>query len=150
MITYLKNNKSPLGNRPLVFKKMMLLFSLCLMLSLLGCKEEESGVITVVSTEEMQTLLDLEDVQLVDVRTANEHKAGHLSDSQNIDFNSPTFIEDIDQLDKEKPVILYCQRGSRSAKCAKKMQEAGFKKIYDLQGGFSKWEHEEVSFKLKS
>ena len=115
-------------------KKSTLVFFLIIALGIFSCTNETEGSITLVSTEEMQTLIDLENVQLVDLRTPEEHDKGHLSNSQNIDFNSPTFDVDISVLDKEKPVILYCAKGGRSAKCAEKMLKAGFKKIYDLEG----------------
>ncbi|MEJ6792541.1 MAG: rhodanese-like domain-containing protein [Lacinutrix sp.] len=122
-------------------KKSTILFILIFALGVFSCSKETEGSITVVSIEEMETLIDLENVLLVDVRTPEEHTKGHISNSQNIDFNSPTFNKDIAVLDKEKPVILYCQKGGRSAKCAEKMLKAGFKKIYDLKGGFSEWQH---------
>jgi len=122
-------------------KKPIILIFLSLIISMLSCNTKTKKGITLVSVEEMQTLIDLDNVQLLDVRTPREHKAGHIANSQNIDFNSPTFEADIAKLDKEKPVVLYCKFGGRSAKCAKKMLEAGFKKIYDLKGGFSEWEH---------
>ena len=106
-----------------------------------SCLETKNTNIKLVTPEEMEAILDLEDVQLVDVRTPEEYKKVHIPNSQNIDFTSPTFDEDITKLDKEKPVILYCKGGIKSAKCAKKLQEAGFKKIYDLEGGLSKWKH---------
>jgi len=127
-----------------------ILFVAVLSLAFLSCKEQEPRGITVVSTEEMDTLLALENVQFIDVRSKEEYDKGNLPNSQNIDFNSPTFEDDIVKLDKDKPVILYCQRGGRSAKCAEKMQEAGFKKIYDLKGGFSKWQFKTLDLKLKS
>lgn len=122
-------------------KAIIVLFALVLMLSILSCSSKKESRITVITTEEMQTLLALDNVQLVDVRTIKEHNKGHIANSQNIDFHSPTFEDDITKLNKEKPVILYCQKGGRSAKCAERMEKAGFKKIYDLKGGFSEWEH---------
>ena len=124
-------------------KKSTLVFVLIIALGIFSCTNETEGSITLVSTEEMQTLLDLENVQLVDVRTPEEHDKGYLSNSQNIDFNSPTFDADVSKLDKAKPVILYCKGGVRSAKCAKKLKDAGFTKIYELEGGISKWQHSE-------
>lgn len=106
-------------------------------------KEVKEGEIKLVTAEEMQSILELEDVQLVDVRTPEEHETIHIVGSENIDFMSPTFVEDIEKLDKSKPVIIYCRSGNRSAKCAKQMKEAGFELIYDLEGGISKWEHSE-------
>ena len=107
--------------------------------------------VKLVTAEEMQSILELEDVQLVDVRTPEEHDEIHIANSQNIDFKSPTFEEDILKLDKKKPVILYCKSGNRSGKCAKKLIDAGFEKIYDLEGGISKWQHsDKLDIRVKS
>ena len=116
--------------------------------ALFNCNENHQRETKIVSPEEMQTLLQIENVQLVDVRTPNEFKEGHINNAQNIDFLSPTFSEDIKELDKSKPIIVYCKSGGRSAKCSKKLIEAGFEKVYDLQGGFSKWKHKgfEIEF----
>jgi rhodanese-related sulfurtransferase len=110
-----------------------------------GCKKtpENNDQTKVISQEEMQTLLQLDDVQLVDVRTPKEFSEGYIENAINIDFLSPDFDKGIQRLDKEKPVIVYCRSGKRSGKCSKVLVEAGFKKIYDLEGGFSKWKQEE-------
>jgi len=97
--------------------------------------------IKLITAAEMKSILELENVKLIDVRTPKEYKEDHIFSAQNIDFMSPTFDDDITKLDKNEPVILYCKSGRRSAKCAKKMKKAGFKKIYDLEGGISKWRH---------
>ena len=123
---------------------------LCFALLVVSCAEEKKGEVKIVSAEEMQTLIELEDVQLVDVRTPEEYQEGYIAQSQNIDFNSPTFEEDIKELDKTRPVVLYCRSGGRSAKCAKKLIDAGFVKIYDLEGGISKWKHKGLEVKVKS
>lgn len=105
-----------------------------------SCKSEDEDGIIIVTPAEMQSLMDLEDVQLIDVRTPQERRDGFIKNSQNIDFNSPTFDADILNLDKSKPVILYCRSGRRSAACGKKMKAAGFEKIYDLEGGVTQWQ----------
>ena len=121
-------------------KQLVTMFSLALVLLVSGCKEDtDQGEIKLVTPEEMKTLVDQKDVQVVDVRTPEEYSEGYIAHSQNIDFNSPTFDEDIQKLDKTKPVLLYCKSGGRSAKCAEKLQEAGFVKIFDLEGGITKW-----------
>lgn len=81
------------------------------------------------------------EVQLVDVRRPNEYQEGHIDGSVNIDFLEDDFAVKIEgRLDKEKPVMLYCRSGRRSANAAKQMQALGFKEIYDLEGGFLQWE----------
>ena len=103
------------------------------------CKDTTRNEVIVISAEEMQTLLELEDIQFVDLRTPSEYKNGHIEHSQNIDYTSPTFEDDISKLDKSKPVIVYCKTGGRSSRCSKKLMEAGFEKVYDLDGGIAKW-----------
>ncbi len=121
-------------------KRLLTILSIMMLLFATGCEEDiNKGEIKLVTAEEMQTLLEQKDVQLVDVRTSEEYEDGHISNSQNIDFNSPTFDEDISKLDKTKPVMLYCKSGGRSAKCSQKLLKAGFIKIYDLKGGFTQW-----------
>jgi rhodanese-related sulfurtransferase len=123
-------------------KHLSLIIVLVITLTSFSCKNEIDSEIKVVTTEEMQTILKMDEVQLVDVRTPEEFSEGYIKNAQNIDYNSPTFEQDILKLNKEKPVMLYCHSGGRSAKCAQKLKDAGFKKIYDLKGGISKWKHE--------
>ncbi|MCX7548200.1 rhodanese-like domain-containing protein [Xanthomarina sp. F1114] len=121
--------------------KHVLIFSLFL-ITFFSCKETRSEQIKVVTAEEMQDILDLEEVQLIDVRTPEEFNDGHITNAQNINFYSDTFEEDILKLDKSKPVILYCKSGRRSAACSEKLVEAGFVKVYDLKGGITQWKHQ--------
>jgi len=106
-----------------------------------NCKEQKKvQSLQLVTTEEMQELMSLEDMQLVDVRTPSEYLEGHVPNAQNIDFLDENFDKQIQSLDKSKPIIVYCKSGGRSAKCASKLAALGFEKIYDLEGGFSQWE----------
>ncbi len=129
-------------------KKLSIILGLVFTIVLSSCEKEDKGDIQVITSEEMQTLLELEDVQFIDVRSEDEYKKGYIEGSQNIDFNSPTFDEDINKLDKTKPVILYCRSGGRSADCAKKLKDAGFVKIYDLKGGITQWQFQ--GFKVQT
>jgi rhodanese-related sulfurtransferase len=130
-------------------KKISSLFYLVLVLLLSNCANESQTEIKVISPEEMQTLLEFEDMQIVDVRTPEEYITGFIDTAQNIDFKSPTFDEDIKKLDKTKPVILYCKSGGRSAKCSEKLKDAGFVKIYDLEGGITQWKFEGYDVEIK-
>jgi len=73
--------------------------------------------------------------QLLDVRTPEEWKAGKISSSNCINFNDAAFKQQIEKLDKNKPVFIYCAAGGRSSKAAPILQQAGFKYIYNLTGG---------------
>ena len=131
--------------------KRVLILLVAIALVSYSCKEENAASdIQVVTSEEMQELSQLEDVQLVDVRTPDEYKEGYIADFQNIDYLSPTFEKEIEKLDKSKPVIVYCKSGNRSGKCAAKMKEKGFVKIYELDGGIAKWKFNGYDLKTKS
>ena len=122
-------------------KKHFLLLTFCVCF-LFNCKETRSQNLNLISVEEMQELVHLEDMQLVDVRTPSEYNEGHVPNAKNIDFWGENFDAKIDELDKTKPIIVYCKSGGRSAKCASKLAAKGFEKIYDLKGGFSQWKLE--------
>lgn len=123
-------------------KKLLLLAGLMIALMSYNCKGEPQEGIELVTPQEMQELAQLENVQLVDVRTPEEYKEAYIEGFQNIDYLSDTFSADIEKLDKTKPVIVYCKSGRRSANCAEELKEKGFVKVYDLDGGITKWEYE--------
>ena len=80
------------------------------------------------------------DVQLVDVRTPEEYESGHIDDALNFNIiDSESFLRQIEGLDKEKPVYLYCKMGGRSNRAAKLLQNKGFVEIYDYSGGYNDW-----------
>ena len=127
--------------------KRVFIFLFAMML-IVSCKEQPQAEVEIVTPEEMKEISKMEEIQLVDVRTPEEYEAGFIDGFQNIDYFSDTFEKDIQELDKSKPVIVYCRSGKRSAKCSKKMIKAGFVKIYELDGGITKWQHE--GFEIKS
>jgi len=130
-------------------KRILLVLLVVINVFAYSCKEEsKSSEIQLVTPEEMKELSQLEDVQLVDVRTPEEYNEGYIEDFQNIDYLSPDFDQKIERLDKTKPVIVYCKSGNRSGKCASKMKERGFVKVYDLDGGIAKWKFK--GYEIKS
>lgn len=72
--------------------------------------------------------------QLLDVRTPNEWNAGKIESSTCANFMEADFKQQVEKLDKSKPVFVYCAVGGRSAKASKILKEAGFKEVYNLQG----------------
>ncbi len=132
-------------------KRVLVILVMAVLLVSYSCKEDPStDEIQVVTPEEMQQISQLEDIQLVDVRTPDEYKEGFIENFQNIDYLSPNFDKEIAKLDKTKPVIVYCKSGTRSGKCAAKMKEKGFVKVYELDGGIAKWKFKGYDIKTKS
>jgi rhodanese-related sulfurtransferase len=80
------------------------------------------------------------DILLVDVRTAREFVQGHIKGAINFDYyQRSSFMTNMNKLDKSKPIFIYCLTGSRSRSTANKLKNAGFTKIYDLNGGVKRW-----------
>ena len=80
--------------------------------------------------------------RLLDVRTPDEYKSGHLEGSENINFFDEDFQERIKALPKDETYFVYCRSGGRSGKACAMMEEAGFKNVYDMAGGILAWEKE--------
>ncbi|KAA1245822.1 rhodanese-like domain-containing protein [Aquimarina sp. RZ0] len=109
-----------------------------------SCKDSKNtniASVQLITVEEMDKLLELEKVQLVDVRTPKEFANGHIDGAININFYDENFETLISTIDKSKPIAVYCGRGGRSAKCSAYMEKAGFTKIYDLDGGLTEWKY---------
>lgn len=91
-----------------------------------------------VSAQEFAKLIK-EDGAIIDVRTAGEFAGGHLENAQNIDIYSSDFNDKIKELDKTKPVYVYCMSGGRSSRAMNLMKKEGFTKVYNMLGGYSGW-----------
>jgi len=76
----------------------------------------------------------------IDVRTAQEYDAGHIPGALLIDINSDSFDEMIQKLDKNAVYVVYCRSGVRSARASGRMISFGFKKVYNVSGGFNAWQ----------
>ncbi len=93
-----------------------------------------------IDAKAFQNLIDtLPDEVVVDVRTTPELVAGVIPQDFQMDYNAPDFEKQIEKLDKNKPVLLYCATGGRSASAGKLLMAKGFKKVYNLDGGLNGW-----------
>lgn len=93
-----------------------------------------------VKADEAAKLVSGDKVTVVDVRTPDEYKEGHIKGAQNIDIASKDFKEQLSKLDKSKPVLVHCQAGGRSTRSLKTFEELGFKDVIHLDEGFGGWE----------
>ena len=77
---------------------------------------------------------------ILDVRTQDEVDEGKIPNALHIDiYKGQGFIYEVDALDKSKNYYVYCKAGGRSAQACAVMNQLGFKKTYNLIGGFSQW-----------
>lgn len=83
--------------------------------------------------------------QVVDVRTPQEWNKGIIEGAVKANFYEKDFKVQLEKLDKEKPVAVYCAVGGRSGQAMSMMQEMGFKEVYNLKGGMDAWKGAEKS-----
>lgn len=115
----------------------LLLFVLLAMQSCVRCGTT-GGSFKRLPVEEFKAFIASPDVQLVDVRTAEEYAAGHIEGSVNIDVMKG-HEELATVLDPERPVALYCRSGRRSENAGWVLEKVFFKNVVDLEGGYNAW-----------
>ena len=121
-------------------KKLLLLF-----IVIFNSCEVKEVKFQVLEYQEYKDNVLKKNVQLFDVRTPEEYSLGNIEGSINIDFkNQKKFNEFFGNLDKKRPVYLYCRSGNRSKKSADILLEQGFSEVYDLKGGFIEWNLNEL------
>jgi phage shock protein E len=79
-------------------------------------------------------------VVVLDIRTPEEYKTGHIAGAVNVDFKGKDFADKVAKLDKEKTYVVHCQSGGRSTKSLETFKKLGFKTIVHLDNGFGGWQ----------
>ncbi len=74
---------------------------------------------------------------VLDVRAKSEYQAGHVPGAKQI--HSGRLMSRLDELPKERPILVHCQSGNRSAAAASALRAQGFDNVYDVEGGFEAW-----------
>jgi rhodanese-related sulfurtransferase len=113
------------------------LFFLFLLASLAACSQQPAY--QNVDNKKFTELMKQSDAVVLDVRTPDEFKGGHLPNALLIDYNSGYFAEQVEKLDRDKTYLVYCASGGRSPRAAQIMTDKGFKHVYNLEQGISRW-----------
>lgn len=100
--------------------------------------EGETKTIEQVSVGEARSLTETEkNLQFIDVRRAAEHANGHAPRTFNIPLDK--LSKELDTLDPNTPTYVICQSGYRSSLGTSILENAGFKKVYNVTGGTQGW-----------
>lgn len=117
------------------------LLYLLLVLVFASCNGQNSKEIKTIDSKAFaEKMAATPNPQILDVRTPEEFTSDHIDNAKNINWLGTTFVSDVEKLDKSQPVFVYCKSGGRSQKAAEKLNELGFKTIYQLDGGILKWD----------
>lgn len=112
-------------------KKSRILLYVLAAFAIASCTEANSQVKNLALDEFVSTYKNTKDAQLLDVRTPGEWENGKLNSSILINVNDSNFNENLNKIDKTKPVFVYCAAGVRSAKAAQILAKEGFK-VFNL------------------
>ena len=126
-------------------RKKLVLLATAITLLILGASSstyaQDSTAGKTVSQKRFQRMTKKKNAVLLDVRTPGEFNEGHIPGSIQLNVqNAEEFNAGIATLDKKKTYLLYCRSGKRSNQAKMQMKAAGFKKLFDLEGGFSQWQ----------
>lgn len=79
--------------------------------------------------------IDLKQYTIIDVRSRREFSEGHINGAINIPL--PELNKNINRYvaSKNKNILVYCQKGSRSKKAAQILDDMGYANVFNLKGG---------------
>ncbi len=74
-----------------------------------------------------------EGVVLLDVRTEEEYRSGHIPGSKNLPLQKIEGVESIYK-DQSTPIFIYCLSGARSQQAVKKLKKMGYSQVENIGG----------------
>lgn len=114
------------------------ILAFALFVALASCSK--SGGQTVKAQEFEDLLKTPAQKVLLDVRTPEEYAMNHIPGSNNLNVNASDFEAQVKTIDKNSEIFVYCKSGSRSADAATILNQLGFTKVYNLDGGILAWQ----------
>ena len=107
-----------------------------LLISLFSCSTNGQQSL---KPSEFNAAIKKEGIQILDVRTADEYKSGHIKNALQANWiNKTEFNDRTSSLDKSKTVYIYCLSGGRSGAAAEVLRTQGYT-VINLEGGINAW-----------
>ena len=101
-----------------------------------GARDEEA--IPKMSANELKQKMDArEPFELIDVRETFEYEIARIDGARLIPLGE--IAERADELPRDRPIVVHCHSGRRSAEAVRLLQQRGFGNIYNLEGGIDAW-----------
>jgi rhodanese-related sulfurtransferase len=96
-----------------------------------------SDYYTIGSVEGLKNLLKDTQTVLVDVRESSEYQVGYIPNAINIPLR--TLVQSLDQIPRDRPVVVYCASGYRSAIGVMTLHLLGYEKVQGFPASFAGW-----------
>ena len=93
----------------------------------------------VLGSKEVTLLINREPAILVDVRSEADFKAGHITNAINIPLDQIEVQINKITSNSKKNIIVYCQKGVRSAQAFRLLNKLSLPKLYTIEGGLDAW-----------
>ena len=101
---------------------------------------ETNIAVTDVSVAQAVDLINNKNALIIDVRTPEEFAESHLPEANNFPVDTLSQnIETIKKLQRDKPLLVYCRSGKRSARATEILQNLGVNSVHNLKGGIKAW-----------
>lgn len=97
-----------------------------------------SGYYTIANIAGLKSQLENPQTMLVDVRESSEYQLGHIPNAINIPLR--TLAHNLDKVPHDRPVILYCSSGYRSAMGVMTLHLLGYKNVQGFPPSFAGWQ----------
>jgi rhodanese-related sulfurtransferase len=81
---------------------------------------------------------------LVDVRSANQFKDGHINGARNVPGDQIAAGAAALEKLKDKTLIMCCDSGTTSGAAARKLMQQGFNQVFNLRGGLAAWRQDNL------
>ncbi|MGI6455213.1 MAG: rhodanese-like domain-containing protein [bacterium] len=98
---------------------------------------------TVLSTEDVNQMLNAGEAIFIDARDPNEYAVGHIPGALNLPANSfaETYAEIGDALPRDFPLVIYCQGGAcdQSHEVLEQLEQLDFQMLFLYQEGWNAW-----------
>ena len=95
---------------------------------------------TEVNSKQASVLIQKDSKLIVlDVRTPEEFKEGHIKGAINIDIRQEDAFSKIDKLNKNAKYLVYCRTNHRSGMAVDHMMQSGFRNVTQMMDGFPGW-----------
>jgi sulfur-carrier protein adenylyltransferase/sulfurtransferase len=102
------------------------------------CGARSEDEIPTMSAQELKRKIDAgEPFELIDVREAFEYEIARIDGAKLIPLGE--IAERVDELQRERPIVVHCHSGRRSAEAVRLLQQRGFANVYNLEGGIDAW-----------
>lgn len=96
------------------------------------------GEVDTISSMKLAEQLKDESVLLLDTREFAEYNVSHLAGAKHMGYDNPDYAL-LDEVDKSKPIVVYCSIGKRSEDIGNELEKRGFTNVCNLFGGIFDW-----------